>query len=126
MKAKKLSDKEYFQKIKQEADEIARETDMVGDTPTMQKVANETPSLFSCRECGLANADNESEPANPKIPPCNFCTRNPEAEVHITDFHSETWALNSDNEAIIEDPDSQEQRLMDILASIIVKEVAYS
>lgn len=118
-KAKKLSEKEYFQKIKQEADIIASETDMVGDTPTMQKVANETPSLFSCCECGLSNADNEKKPANPKMLPCKFCTRNIKGKARITDFHSETWALDSDNEAIIEQPDPHECNLLRILHEIV-------
>jgi len=119
MRKTKLSDKEYFQKIKQEADEIARETDMVGDTPTMQKVANEAPSLFSCRECGLSNADNEKKPADAKMVPCRFCKRNPKAEARITDFHSETWTLLSDNTPTIEDPDPHEQALLRVLHDVV-------
>lgn len=122
-------DKEYFQKIEREANIIASETDMVGDTPTMQKVAEETFGISkrllriskrrTCEGCGLANADNECEPANHNISPCRFCNRNRKTQMHVTDFHNEKWCLDSNNEAIMETPITpHEVRLLKLLRDI--------
>jgi len=73
----------------------------------------------TCNECGLSNANSETRPANPYKTPCQFCNRNANAQAHIADFHSETWALDSHNNAIIEQPDPHECNLLRILHEII-------
>ena len=84
-----------------------------GEKSKMQKLK------ATCEECGLANADNEKEPANPIGLPCRFCRRNGKAVKPVTDFHSETWLLNSRNEPIIEDPDPHEQNILRFLHEIV-------
>jgi len=74
----------------------------------------------TCEGCGLSNANMETKPANPFKTPCQFCTRNPNAQAHIADFHDSAWILDANNEAIIDiEPDPHQQNLLKILNHVI-------
>lgn len=127
--AKKLENEKYFKKIEREANIIASETDMVGDTPTQRKVGyvNEKPtsSIFSktCHDCGLEAIDN-CETENVHIPfdeskfPCLVCQRNSKTKINFADFFSENWCLDENNDAIIEDPNKRDLKLLRLLRDI--------
>jgi len=86
----------------------------------------------SCHDCG-AEALDECEgykeamhvPAYPTNLPCRICLRNPETAGWY-DMFSENWAFSflDDNkiEPLFEDPTKHEQKLLDIIASVVVKE----
>lgn len=76
-------------------------------------------SAKTCEGCGLSNADYEKKPADPIGLPCRFCRRNAKAVKPVTDFHSETWFLTSNNTPSIEDPDPHEQNILRFLHQIV-------
>jgi hypothetical protein len=85
------------------------------DTAKPQK---EKPKL-SCHDCGLedinACLDGKHQSATPCALPCAYCERNPEVDEEVFDFFSETWILESDKTATIEDPDAHERMLLNIM-----------
>jgi hypothetical protein len=75
----------------------------------------------TCRECGLEAIDAKSKrmPSTPAKAPCLYCERNPQVSEEVFDFYSESWVLmqltNGSFEATIEDPDKNEQMLLNIV-----------
>jgi hypothetical protein len=60
-----------------------------------------------------------SVPVIPNQAPCLYCERNRKVDEEVFDFYSETWVLsqltNGSFEATIEDPDKDEQILLNVV-----------
>ena len=85
---------------------------------------------LNCHNCG-AEAIDECEtikahiPAYPTSLPCRICLRNPES-VGWYDMYSENWTFimlgGGKAEPLIEDPTKHEQKLLDVVERVTVKE----
>lgn len=79
------------------------------------------PKRKTCKDCGLEAIDAETKgmPSTPDKAPCAYCERNPKVDEEVFDFYSETWVLsqltNGSFEATIEDPDKDEQILLNVV-----------
>lgn len=97
---------------------------------------------LSCHDCGAEAIDpcesylvqssvpssvlyHAHVPAYPKALPCRICLRNPET-VGWYDMYSENWTFEMLGEGkvepLLEDPTKQEQKLLDVIQSVVVKE----
>lgn len=60
----------------------------------------------TCHGCGLENSECDANgkhiPADSKIYPCIYCSRNPNVKL-LRDHWSERWTINAEGEAIIEE-----------------------
>lgn len=89
------------------------------DTTKPRRHFKEKPKL-TCHNCGLedliACENNKAHRSStPDKLPCRYCERNPEVDEEVFDFFSETWILESDKTASIEDPDKHERMLLNIV-----------
>lgn len=76
----------------------------------------------NCHQCGLeaideCQSENKHIPYGENLAPCKFCFRNangPKVSA-VADFYDEMWTLDTDRTPIIEDPDSHDQTLLELL-----------
>jgi len=88
---------------------------------------------LSCHNCGAEAIDDCEtsklcQPAYPTNLPCRICINNSKTAGWYNMF-SENWTFEMLGEGkvepLIEDPTKQEQKLLDIIASVVVKECCY-